>query len=247
MPLFTNQISSPEDILQMISDGCPGFAVNAIKDVFSPRHEMDLTLDNLPSDPISPSLAVLEPLIPPASMFEGKTIPVQTCDDRGYSSYARVISGLLYVFLQDRQAAKDNMWGLRHILALALYSSDFLSVPSAPSPVFHQTALETDLSVLISKVQQVTTYLLNSVPEDGWRSEVISALLEDSKDNLSENISKFLADLIRHASKVDNPRESRILRHVLQHVLDKAELDEADRWILLARKIEKTGLWFQSG
>src|ERR1700722_1594156 len=234
----------PEDILQMISVGCPGFDVDLFRDIFPYRDDMDASLDNLCPDPISPSLAVLEPLIPPISMFKKKSITNPECDDRGYSSYARVVSGLLHVFLQDRQAAKDNMWALRHFLALALYAGDFQNVSSAQSPVFDQRALGAGLDALISKVQQVAIYLLTSSADDGWRSTLLSAVMQDKSINASDCLAHFLAGLIRYAADSETSRESRILHHVLQHILDKADKDEADRWVLLARKLEKTGLSF---
>lgn len=227
-------------MLRIISQGCPGFHINVVNDIFPSRDEVDAMLDDLCPDPIHPSLAALEPLIPSGSAFGGHTFSMQTYDDRGYSSYARVTSGLLHVFIQDRQVAKANMWALRHFLALAQYASDLLRIPWAQSPVFNQQALKSDLNNLIAKVQRVTTYLLTSSPDDGWRSKVIAAVTDHTFIDDSDTPAKFVAELIGHAASVNNIRESRILCNVLQHVLDKVDKDEADQWILLARRIERT-------
>jgi hypothetical protein len=237
------KIGRPEDVLRMIEERCPGFGVDLVGDVFLSPVALDASLALLSPDPISPSLAVLDPLIPPASMFSEDPVPIPQCDDLGYSSYARVASGLLHVFLHDRQLAKDNLWALRHIVALELYASDFLNVHGARSPVFDERAYGSDLEGLISKAQQVTTYLLTSSTDEGWRSRVVSAIMEDKEISSSDGVAGFLADLIRQAARMDNIRESRILRHVLRHVLDKVESDEAERWMLLARRLERKGSW----
>src|SRR5262245_58141594 len=99
---------------------------------------------------IDSSIGVLEHLPPQVSPPQARLSP-SAYDRHGFSSYARVVSGLLYFFLEDRQAAKNTMWALRHILALTLYARDFLRIPSAPSQVFSQHALQDGLVELLSK------------------------------------------------------------------------------------------------
>jgi hypothetical protein len=235
--MLTKMIRS-EDIVQIISDGCPGLHVNIMDDIFPPRPEIDAWLDNLCPDPIHSSLAILDPLIPSASTFNDQPTSSHLYDERGYSSYARVISGLLHVFAQDRQIAKEHMWALRHFFALALYASDLQHIPWAQNSMFNLQAVKSGLKDMFSRIQQVATYLLTSSMDNGWGSTCIAALADDKPISSSDRITIFLTDLIRHARNVGGVREARILRNVLQHILDKADKDEADQWILLARKIE---------
>ena len=228
-----------EDIIQMVSEGCPGFHVNIVKDILPSRHDVDTMLEKLSPNPIHSSLAVVETLLLSDSAFEDPNLS-QLYDDEGYSSYARLTSGLLRVFVQDRQIAKENMWALRHFLALALYANDFLRIPWGQSPAFNRRALKAGLDDMILKVQQVTTYLLTSSPDDGWRSNVIAVVNGDKSIENSDMLARFLVDLIRNTQRLDNIREARILRNVLHHVLDKADKDEADQWVLLARRKERT-------
>ncbi len=95
-------------------------------------------LDDLSSDPIHPALAVLDPLIPPGEYAE---IDPPACDSHGFSPYARLVSMLLFVFLEDRQCARRNTWALRHLLALSLYADDYSAYPTGSSPVFRKEAL----------------------------------------------------------------------------------------------------------
>jgi hypothetical protein len=221
--------------------GGPSLHANIIEYLFPSRLELDGMLNDLDSDPIHASLAVLDPLIPPASAFQGKNDSIPVCDKQGYSSYARVVSALLRVSIEDRQSAKENMWALRHIQALAMYAGDFLQIPSRHSPVFGQQVLKVELQEIISKAQQVTTYLLTSSADERWRLQVIATISNGRTSVALEGLAEFLTELIIHATAVDAIRESRILHTILTHVLDNADKDESEQWILFARKFEKTG------
>lgn len=231
----------PEDILGTVTSDCPGLHANLIADLFPSRLELDNILDNLASDPTDVSLAVLEPLIPPASAFKNENGPAPVCDAQGYSSYARVVSALLQLFVEDRQSAKENLWALQHFQALVLYATDFLRIPSSGSPMFEQHVLKTGLQDIISKTQQVTTYLLTLPTDEGWRLQIITAVSNHRSKATIEGLPKFLTELIRHAKEVDTIRESQILHSILHRVLDNADKDEAERWVIFARKIENIG------
>lgn len=228
--------------MQTISD-LAAFApkLDVLKDIIPSQEDVDAMLDSLSADPIDASLAVLDPLVPPSSAFSNKRFSPPPCDSRGYSTYARVLIALLQIFIDDRQLAKANIWALRHLLALSLYAEDFVGVTTAKSPVFLREALSSGLDELVSRVQQVTTYILTSSARDGWRHGVLGVLNEGKTSDNLDSLSKFLVDVIRHAQSNDSGRESRILHRVLQHAFDDADKTEADLWILFARKIEKTG------
>ena len=197
-------------------------------------------LDDLSPDPIHPCLAILEPIVHTESSFESQPETSSLFDDRGYSAYARVVEGLTHAFAQDRRTAKDNMWALRHLLALSLYASDLVHIPWAPNPAFDQQVPRAQLNDLLSKIQQVSTYLLTSSADDGWRSKVITSILNNRPFGGSDGLVGFLTDSITMAKDIDNVREARILCRILQRVLDEADKDEADQWVMLARKMEKT-------
>jgi hypothetical protein len=205
--------------------------------------EVDEMLNQLSPDPIDPSVAVMDPLIPPASAFTDKSAfkRPQLYDTRGFSSYARVVDALLQVFTEDRRSAKQNTWALGHFLALEVYAQDFVNVPSAQSPVFEQKALAVGLDGMIARVRQVTTYVLTSAADDGWRSAALGVVLQDKREGDVGALAMLLVDAIRRARERDFARDVRILRIILDHVFHDMEKEEADRWMLLARKIESTG------
>jgi hypothetical protein len=227
----------------MLAQGPPELHIQLLTDVFPTPNEINEMLNQLPSDPIDASLAVMDPLIPPASAFAGKSTfaQPQLYDTRGFSSYARVVNALLHVLGEDRQSAKQNIWALRHFLALEVYAQDFVNVPSAQSPVFEQKALVAGLDGVIARIRQMTTYVLTSVADDGWRGAAIGTVLEDKAAGNLGALTTLLVDAVRLAREKDLSRDVRVLRIILHHVFHGIEKDEADRWMLLARRIESTG------
>lgn len=196
-------------------------------------------LDALPSDPIDASLSVLDPLLSYPSVSNPASALDQVYDSRGFSAYARVASALLQVFTEDRQLAKQNLWALRHLLAFSIYADDLLQVPTALSPVFGRNISPGDLRGIVSSVQQIATYLLGTATDDGFHQVIVA--ISDDKPAPTDNLSKFLLDLVITSTREENARDSRILYRVLQHVFSNISKDEADQWLVLSRRLEKTG------
>lgn len=224
----------------MLNGPLPGLHLDLMSDVFPGRRELDAILDNLPSVPLDASLAIIDSLVPPASMWKPDYGKNPAFDMVGFSQYARIVSALVGHLSLARHAAKENMWALRHLLAFALYANEWLDVPYAPSPIFWSRASKAVLRELTGKVEQLTTYLLSSVQEEGWHAPVVNAILTNTPEAL-DSVGRVVYELVDHGKRNDTVRESRILHTVLQHVLGIATKEEADQWILLARKIEKQG------
>lgn len=224
-------------------------------------------LDDLSPDAIDPSIAILDPLIPPFTHSKTAKRKKET-DQRGFGTYARIVNALLQVFIEDRQLAKRALWVLRHFLALSVYALDLRNVPShtfsSPpskhdlndhSPVFdHDVVTISALRDVVSRVKQVCVYLLGSAvgQDDGgsWRKVVLEKLLKDaptskieSKKQGMNQVQQFLWDVIFYAKEQDKLRDTRVLKIVLESVFsDVVDVGEADLWIQLARKLEKTGI-----
>jgi len=227
----------------MLSKVSPELGIKLRVDVFPTSKEINEMLTQLSPDPIDPSLAVLDPLIAPPSTFSSKSAfsQPQLYDSRGFSSYARVVDALLQVFGEDRQLAKQNTWALGHFLALGVYAQDLVSVPSAWSPAFEQKALAARLDDVIARVRRVTTYVLTSAADDGWRGAALDIVLEAKGVGHVGTLPALLVDAIKEGQQHDLMRDVRVLRVILDHVFHDLEKDEADRSIVLARKIELTG------
>ncbi|RDB18704.1 E3 ubiquitin-protein ligase listerin [Hypsizygus marmoreus] len=231
---------SARDILGLLPQTSPGLHFDLPGDIFPTPHEIDELLCQLSPDPIHPSLAVLDPLVPPASAFSNTRRSPQSHDSRGFSTYARVVDALLQVFIGDRQVARRNIWALRHFHALEIYAQDFINVPSAQSDVFTIEALHAGLEEFVVRVEQITTYILTSSSDEGWCTAALAAALGEKSALQASTRSTFLVDIIRYARESDNARDIRILKNVLEHVFHDVDKNEADRWMLLGRKVEAT-------
>ncbi|KAJ7636847.1 hypothetical protein FB45DRAFT_907475 [Roridomyces roridus] len=242
MVCSTDVAVTPEDILEALGENTFGAPIDVVTAVFPSRPDLDGMLDVLSSDPPAASLAVLHPHLPPSSAIR-KTKPASAHDTRGYSSYARTVIALLQALAADRRVAKENVWALHHVLALAIYAEDHLAVPSAPSAVFDATLPTLDrtaLADLVVRAQQLSAYLLSAGGEDGWRARVLAAVTNDKPLVGGGALPELLVGLIGCARRTDGILDCRVLDRVLRHVLQDADKAEADLWMVFARKIEKT-------
>ncbi|KAJ7096074.1 hypothetical protein C8R44DRAFT_889801 [Mycena epipterygia] len=242
MVCSTDVCVTPEEILAALAEGTLGVPLDVVADVFPGQAELDAMLNALPADPPAASLAVLHPHLPPASAIRA-TKPAPAHDARGYAAYARIVAALLQALAADRRAAKEHVWALRHVLALALYAEDLRAVPAAVNPVFDAEAPGLDgvaLVELAAHAQQVTTYLLTASTDDGWRARVIAALTSDKPLVGGGALPSLLVDLVACARRTDGSRDCRVLGGVLRHLLQDADKAEADLGMTFARKIEKS-------
>ena len=237
---FTHHKFSSRDILRIAIERRLAISDDTLLDFFPSSEKLDEMLDELPSDPIDASLAVLDPLLPPATAFKDTNQSQQNVDTQGNSSYARIVSAMLQVLAENRHLAKHNVWTLRHLFALYFYAEDFLSVPSATSFVFGPNTSKSYLREIVAKIQQVTTYLLTTFMEDSFHSRVIKAAAV-GETFFSAGIDGLLVNLIIHSAKYDNIRDARILRRTLQHLFSNVTKEEADQWMSVVRKFEKSG------
>ena len=212
-------------------------------DIFPPSQQVDKLLYQISADPIHPSLAVINLHIQPAANLRHKLTSALVRDSRGFSVYARIVHALVQVLHEDRHALKSNTWALRHFCALTIYAQDFINIPSANSAVFGSEASLPELEALVSRVEQVMTYMLTSSSDEGWRLAALDAALGKRSAESLETLPRFLFDTIEFGRETDNGRESRILWHVLQRTFHELDTSEADLWVLLARKMEAKGRW----
>ncbi|KAJ7199225.1 hypothetical protein GGX14DRAFT_468328 [Mycena pura] len=241
MVCSTGVCVTPEDILVTLAEGTLGVPLDVIADVFPAETELDAMLDALPAGLPSESLAVLHPHLSPASA--DRSLRVTSYDERGYSAYARIVAALLQALVNDRRAAKENIWALRHVLALTLYAEDLLAVPAVASPLFDTTShasVTAAVAVLVTRAQQLATYLLTASVDDSWQSRALTAVTNDKPLVGGDALPSLLVHLIGRARSTDGSRDCRVLDKVLRHVLQDADKAEADLWIAFGRKVEKT-------
>ncbi|KAI0777188.1 hypothetical protein BD413DRAFT_171550 [Trametes elegans] len=230
---------TPEQILRAFTTTPLGINVITLSDIFPPQEEFSDLLESLPSTPLDSSLGVIDPLVPPPTLYRSNGAARPTYDSAGFSKYARVVYGLLLHLSDDRQAARENAWTLRHFFALAIYAEEAKHLPSSESPVFSRSVPRSVLQGISDKVQQLATYLLSSTAEELWHTNVTSVLLTQSSSDKLDSAGQLVVDLVSRSRGQDTIRGSRVLHRILQHALGNATKADADQWMLVARKIEK--------
>ncbi|KAF7796133.1 hypothetical protein EIP86_007306 [Pleurotus ostreatoroseus] len=223
------------NILGILVDPTLGITVNVLDDIFPQQDELDAMLHALPTSTNS-CLAVNDPLVLPGESNEDDGAPSPAYDFIGYTGYSRIVNALLLYFLDDRQTAKENIWALRHFLALAIWAQDLLNLQASQSPVFSRKISRSELEDVVSKARRVASYLLAPASQDGWLLPAARGLQRGQPASAS-GIERLLHTLVR--PKTDCARESRILHVVLQHILSGASKEDADEFVQLARGLEK--------
>ncbi|KAH8103213.1 hypothetical protein DFH11DRAFT_1772348 [Phellopilus nigrolimitatus] len=195
----------------------------------------------LPSNPLDPILAVVDPLVPPPSLWKDSesSAELQPYDRASMSAYARIVHALLSVAADDRRLARTNTWLLRHFLTLAQAATERLMLPAAYSAYFARGVAEEALQDIIARVQTLTLFLLADVGDDGWHHAITQAFLKGTGQSQLPGVAGFVATLLAVTVRTDTVRESKVLYTVMQHILNGATPADAEHWVALTRRLEK--------
>ncbi|TFK22367.1 hypothetical protein FA15DRAFT_681687 [Coprinopsis marcescibilis] len=241
----------PPAVLELLSERLPEFDAYSVLDFLPSEDLLDQMAEGMSSREIDPSMGVVDPQLRPAAAK-----PLQSSaplnDRYGYSSYARGVYALLQALSGDRTLAKRNVWALRHLMMLSVYAQDFQSVPGKGCPAFDERVLGVGLNgvgggmaglgEVIGKIDQMVTYLLLSGEGEDWRKFVVESLLAEKESVRCEMnaLSHFVVGVVGVAKRSEGTRDVRVLRAVLEHVLEDAGVEDADSWVQVGRKLERT-------
>ena len=232
-----NSKPRPEYIIRCITPSPPGIRIEPLRDILPSREEFDTMLESpsLPSSTTSPSLALLDSTLPAPS-------DAPTHMNSTWKKYARAVSALLAYLTASRTDARSNLWALRHILVLGFYANEYLRVEDVrDGPALFDVKRE-HLKDVVEKVKSLTTYLLGRA-EDVMHTNIINALMSRDGTFTPEDgsITSFVTSVVLRAKEKDKVRDAAVLGIVLQHLFSDATKDDADLWLSLARRLEKTG------
>jgi len=234
---------SPISILQSLSSlHLPPLSV-----LPPPSEFHHLLITTTPADPVDPTLAMIEPLIPfsPSTSKTKQALTHINFDSSGYSPYARATRALLHALISDRHIARMNLWALQHVLTLALLASEAMQVPNADNPVFKKGFVSRDeLRAITRDVQKVAAFLLSSAGgEKTWHRDLIGSLSAKGKGKevKLDEVGTFVRKMIEDVKETGSVRDSLVLSTVLQHILPATTKEDADGWVELARELEVTG------
>ncbi|KAF9226338.1 hypothetical protein BS17DRAFT_807138 [Gyrodon lividus] len=226
----------PEHIIRSISPSPAGIYIDVLADILPSRAEYDAMLDSgaLPSSSISPSLALLDPTLPTCSSSP-------TPSNSTHTAYTRATSALLAHLSTSRSVARSNLWALRHVLTLGFYANEYLRVEGVRSGIFTVGGGKEDIKDVVEKVKSLTTYLLGRIDED-VHAKAVSTLMGKKAGVIGDDgsLASFVIEVAQHAREKDRVRDTAVLGIVLQHLFADATKDDADLWLGLARRLEKT-------
>ncbi|KAI9568130.1 hypothetical protein HD554DRAFT_2219143 [Boletus coccyginus] len=223
----------PEYIIGCITPSPPGIYIDPLRDILPSREEFDTMLDSssLPSSTSSPSLALLYPTLPTSS---GTPTPGLTC-----RKYPRAVSALLAHLTASRTVARLSLWALRHILVLGFYTNEYLLVRDIRNGFVTFDVTRDHLVDVLERVKSLTTYLLGRV-EDGIHAKVVNLLTSEGGAVDDGSLASFITAVVGRAKEKDRVRDTAVLGIVLQHLFSDATKVDADLWLALARRLEKT-------
>ena len=160
-------------------------------------------------------MGVLDPLVSVGFTDDGAPYEMSTFDASGFSAYARVSSALLLFLSDDRRTARDNVWVLRHLLALAQYADELSKVPFVESSVFGPSVSQENLDDIMSRVQQISAYLLSASLEEDWLPNATAVLQRGRNAASTDGVLRLLQDMIWDPQARDTVQNSRLLHTVL--------------------------------
>lgn len=239
--MLTTVITRPSSVVSVASNPSTGITFDLLRDLFPSQAELDGMLQALPSDPSDYSLAIVDRLIPPPSLWKMDQKPLQAFDKTGFSEYARIINTLLTIAISDRTLARDNMWLLPHFISLYLVAKDALSAPSDDLVLFDKHIAHQELKDIVTRVETLSAFLLSDVADDSWHSTVVQSLVKNDKTRIGDSLGHFVHGLMSSSNQKDSVRDSRILHFVVRHLLKGSSTSDADQWMLFARQMEKKG------
>lgn len=263
-PLFLELTSSvsPDHVIRALSRGVPGLSIDILSDILPSRSELDALLGDLPASVVSPSLALMDWSIP-TSISKEENFPDPIVDPGDahmlpLHPYGRAVSALLTYLASARAEARTHLWALRHVIALGVYAAEYVQVGDARNAVLggaldvkpgrDPVALERReiAKELLQRVHALTTYLLSRI-EDGVHARAVGTLLKSERNSLSVDEAShaaFVVEIVRKSIEGNTVRDALILRTVLQHLFVDATREDADLWLTLVRRLEKSGTLF---
>ncbi|GAA5992433.1 hypothetical protein JCM10908_000814 [Rhodotorula pacifica] len=221
----------------------------SLQDVLPSQGDLATAYTQLSPRLPSPSLAIIDPLIPAA----GSSSPAAGLDfDLSFlSSYARALVALLEVSARNHTVLRRHAsWILPHLLFLADLARDELSKPSSSSSVFAPDAPVEILERVSAAADGAASYLLstlaNALP-DGWHPGAVAHLrVKEPAAPPSGDALLGALDSMWRVARGSNAKASyaqRGVRTVLSAVLRYAEeggAQDAERWLALAQTLSSS-------
>ncbi|GAA5859119.1 hypothetical protein JCM1840_003760 [Sporobolomyces johnsonii] len=237
--------SAIEEVLagsMLLSTASPSTTVS-LADIIPSPAAFDVLYASLKLASPSPSLSIVEPLVP--SHSDDSLFPApSSVDCTSLTPYPRALLALLELTSRDHALARRSLWALPHLLLLASCARDELSTSSAPTGMFGPSVPLEVLDRLVAAAEGAASYILssacNALPE-GWHASAVAHLRAKEQPKTEDKLLEVLAGLYAQA-RGDDARAGyarRAVRTVLSAALRYTEggAQDAERWLAFAQNL----------
>ncbi|GAA5950000.1 hypothetical protein JCM21900_001361 [Sporobolomyces salmonicolor] len=237
--------SAIEEVLaasMLLSTASPSTTVS-LADIIPSPAAFDVLYASLKLASPSPSLSIVEPLVP--SHSDDSAFPAPSLVDcTSLTPYPRALLALLEITARDHALARRSLWALPHLLLLASCARDELSTSSVSTGMFGSSVPLEVLERLVSAAEGAASYILssacNSLPE-GWHASAVAHLRAKEQPKTEDKLLEVLAGLCAQA-RAEGARARyarRAVRTVLSAALRYTEggAQDAERWLAFAQNL----------
>lgn len=232
-------------------------SAHSLGDVLPRQAELAEAFEAVAPNPPSPSLAILDPLVPVAETAPSSAS--STFDRSFLSPYARGLVAVLEVSARNHASLRQHAgWLLPHLLFLADVARDELAKPTPPTKVTGLFAPDVPAEVLArvgAAADGASSYLLSTMANavyDGWHAAAVAHLrAKELPEAPEKDRLLFALDFLWRRARVTEQTDvkalyaQRAVRTVLSSVLRYSEEDggrqDAERWLALAQSLASPG------
>ncbi|BGP23081.1 ubiquitin-protein ligase E3 [Rhodotorula toruloides] len=241
-PSAVEVVSAAADVL----DTSPSTAT-ALSDVLPSKEAIEQLFSNLSLSRPSPSLAIIDALVPPVDASAPSII--DAFDSSSLSAYSRALVAFLEVSARDHTILRRFSWILPHLLLVADVARDELAKPSRSSGLFGSDVPEEILERVLAASEGASSYLLSSAANrlsSGWHASAVGHLRVKERpavpdgDDLLATLDQLWTRAKTNVDEANACYAQRAVRTVLEACLRYSEdggPQDAERWLAMAQNL----------
>ncbi|SDA06537.1 BZ3501_MvSof-1269-A2-R1_Chr4-2g06583 [Microbotryum saponariae] len=190
----------------------------------------------------SPSISVLQPLVPPSGDGSDAPRTFIESDAAGFSAFVRSVVAILEVAARNHAWLRNNSWVLAHILLLGDVARDELAAFESTRGVFGPNVSEEVLERIVTSCDGASSFLLAAkaadLPSD-WHTKAVMHLRKKEPGRTTDQLVSVLDVLARRTHASTGVYWKRAFSTVLQAILRYADagVADAERWLAFAQNL----------
>ncbi|KDE03065.1 hypothetical protein MVLG_06425 [Microbotryum lychnidis-dioicae p1A1 Lamole] len=241
--LDTSIRPSPIDLIECVATHLSALdEANLLTRLLPTSAALDELVEALVLSNPSPSISVLQPLVPPSGDGSDAPRPFIESDAAGFSAFVRSVVAILEVAARNHAWLRNNSWVLPHILLLGDVARDELAAFESTRGVFGSNVSEEVLERIVASCDGASSFLLAAkaadLPSD-WHSKAVMHLRKKEPGRMTDELVSVLDALARRTHASTGVYWKRAFSTVLQAILRYADagVADAERWLAFAQNL----------